>query len=146
MIPVSLFAFAATSYISQFSFQNRYVLPITEAVLAASIDSLRMGPYRREPTRGDTVTVYVPVQDCFGSGSINAQLVVRGAADSTDVELTQLTSGCRTSRDMLLRLFEHCFVARLDSAAASRASRPVQPRALTPRLGKGKPVACAGQP
>ncbi|HLL81386.1 MAG TPA: hypothetical protein VK420_02000, partial [Longimicrobium sp.] len=132
--------FAATSYISQYSYQSRYVFPVAESVLAASIDSLRMGPYQREPAWGDTVELYIPVENCFGT--MSARLVVRGGAEATDVELTQLANGCRTSKGELLRVFERCFVARLDSAVVSRASRPAQPRHLTP-LGRGmKRVGC----
>jgi hypothetical protein len=134
-VPASLFSFAATSLVRTYTYHERYRFPFAEPVLAAHVDSLRMGPYLR---RGDTVAVWMADERC--EDDFQATLLVRGGGDTTRVDLVRIDKAyaCRNQsggRDVL-RAFERCFVARLGGVEVGRREPAPAPAPDRCRAGK----------
>ena len=145
VIPMSLFAFAATSYRSLYGYEERYLFPVPRSAVMSGINSLGVSPWA-SMRRGDTLRLEIPADFCFGE--ITALVVIGGTGDTTEVAVSNIEHHCprsRSDRVDLLRLFEQCFVARIDSTVAAWGPRPVRPSG--PRVscvqkedrGRGRP-------
>jgi hypothetical protein len=116
VVPVALFAFAATSYRTEYPYRETYLFPVPSSLLVAAVDSLGMTRFPRAGMVSDSVEIWIPSTFCFDH--IDAVLHLRTGTERTEIAIAQLAHRCPRSRGdsvQLLRIFEHCFVARVDS-------------------------------
>jgi len=122
VVGIALFAFAATSYRTTFHYQQSYPSHVATARLVAHIDSLQMERFGPGGGRGDSMEVWIPSDRCFRH--VYARMAVLPAQHGTEIRVSELEHHCPKQKGDsldLLRIFEHCFLARLDSALAASA-------------------------
>jgi hypothetical protein len=123
VVVASMFAFAATSYRTNFRYEQSYSIQRPEIQIMAQIDSLHMNRFGPDESRGDSMEVWIPSDRCFRH--VYAQTAVLRNKNGIELTLASLEHHCPKKKGDsldLLRIFEHCFLARLDSALAVFAS------------------------
>jgi hypothetical protein len=119
VIGAALFAFAATSFRTAFPYQRSYSTRVTRERLVKQIDDLRMYPWPRESA---SMSIEIPSRRCFDH--VSAQITILPSREGSTIQLSELMHQCPKEKGDsldLLRIFEHCFLRRLDSALASSA-------------------------
>jgi hypothetical protein len=125
VIGAALFAFAATSARTDFHYQESYTSGAPSARLVAQIDSLGMKRFGPGGARGDSVEVWIPTDRCFNH--VYARMALLPTEVGTQIRLSEVMHHCPKQRGDsvdLLRIFRHCFLARLDSAFKASAAGP----------------------
>jgi hypothetical protein len=116
VVPVTLFAFGATSFLYQRPMNRTYAFHATPQQLRASLDSLRVLHAEATDTAGGRLALRVPAETC-GWGMLASAHVSEDGPGAALV-LTGMAHRCRGSRADSLHLidaFERCLVLRIDS-------------------------------
>jgi hypothetical protein len=119
VIVVALFAFAATSFRTDFRYRQSYAARASRERLIEQIDALRMD---RWPRKSDSMGIQIPSGRCFDH--VFAEITIRPTPEGAAIQLSELMHQCPERKGDsldLLGIFEHCFLRRLDSALASSA-------------------------
>jgi hypothetical protein len=123
VVVASLFAFAATSYRTTFQYEQSYSIHASEIQVIAQIDSLHMNRFGPGESWGDSMEVWIPSDRCFQN--VYARTAVLRNENGIELTLAQLEHHCPKKKGDsldLLRIFEYCFLTRLDSALAAASS------------------------
>lgn len=138
MVPIALFAFAATSFWSVRRYERTYVFRANPAEVRQGMHLLGM----REVIPSDSTPV--PVQAPDGGGqlilriptatgfSVSASLYMAADSVGTAITLRELQYGAPPSRGdsiIMIDFFERCFVQRLDSLLTR--GRHIRPSAVS---------------
>jgi len=125
VVGITLFAFAATSYRTTFHYRRSYPIGTSIAPLVAQIDSLQMQRFGPGGVRGESMEVWIPSDRCFRH--VYARMAVSPTQQGAEIRVSELEHHCPKRKGDsldLLRIFEHCFLVRLDSALTDPAGGP----------------------
>jgi hypothetical protein len=116
---LSAFAFVATSYRTSFHYATHFRLPMPTDSLFSYLRPLGI-EYSQQVL--DTVSLQIPAALCFGQ--LEASVQLRDESGGAHLQVLELTHHCPsdgTDSSEMLRVFEHCFLSRLDSILRARA-------------------------
>jgi hypothetical protein len=145
IVAVSVIALTATSYRTSFKYPayQAYALDGSPAEARALLDTLGVDVYPRD-SAVRKLSLEIPAGVCFGG--VTAAVSIDERPDGSVVRLLSMTHRCPANDGdslELLRIFDHCLVARYDSAAARRRVAPMATYRRT--LGPPPLTRCASR-